>query len=286
MTEDLRTRTLRRLTLAGGGHVSAASGLVCESGRAWVIGDDLLHLACFRDGRSPGRTEALLPGSLPADADARKAAKPDFECLFAWRGGLVALGSGSRPNRGTGVLRDRRGVCRAFALEPLHAPLRQRLGAINVEGAFVQDGRFVLLHRGVDGGAPNALVSWPEAVWTALVSGRASTLPAPTLRMIELGRLDGVMLAFTDATPLADGRWLFAAAAEATRDSCADGAVAGSVIGHVDAQGRVHMRRVHGRHKIEGLAARAAPGGGLQLAMVTDDDDPSQPARLLTAHWR
>jgi len=284
-TPALRTTTLRRLTLAGSGAVSAASGLVCEGGRAWVIGDDLLHLACFADAASPGRLQRLLPGELPADAAARKAAKPDFECLFAWRGALVALGSGSRPNRGTGVVRDRRGHCRAFDLEPAYAPLRARLGAINIEGAFVQTDRFVLLHRGVDGASPNAIAAWPAEVLATLVAGTADALPAPKLREVNLGRLDDVMLAFTDATPLADGRWLFAAAAEATRDSYADGAVAGSVVGLVDRGGRMQMRRIEGRHKIEGLAAHPALDGGLHLAMVTDNDDPSQPAWLLGAHW-
>lgn len=286
MPDALRTTLLRRLTLTGGGRLSAASGLVCEGGRAWVIGDDLLHLARFDGIAAPGRVHRVLPGTLPAEHEARKAAKPDFECLFAWRGGLVALGSGSRANRCTGVARDQRGVRRIFDLEPVYAPLRARLGSINIEGAFVQDGRFVLANRGVDGATPNAIASWPDAVFAALVAGRASSIAPPALRTVDLGRQDGVALAFTDATPLADGRWLFAAAAEATRDSYADGAVAGSVIGLVDAQGRVQMRRVHGRHKIEGLAARIAPGGGLQLAMVTDNDDPSQPASLLTAHWR
>jgi hypothetical protein len=285
MPDALRTTLLRRLTLTGGNPLCAASGLVCEGGRAWVIGDDLLHLACFDGAAAPGRVHRLLPGTLPADRKARKAAKPDFECLFAWRGGVVALGSGSRPNRGTGVARDRRGAHRPFDLEPLYAPLRERLGEINIEGAFVQDGRFVLANRGTDGATPNAVASWPEAVLAAVVSGHVSTIAPPALRTIDLGRLDGVALAITDATPLADGHWLFAAAAEATRDSYLDGAVVGSVVGHVDAQGRMQVRRVRGRHKIEGLAAQAAADGSLRLAMVTDNDDPSQPASLLTAHW-
>lgn len=287
MTDSpLHTRTLRRLTLAGGGHLSAASGLVCEGGRAWVIGDDLLHLACFADAASPGRQERLLPGELPAGAKARKAAKPDFECLFAWQGALVALGSGSRPTRGTGVVRDEPGSWRAFDLAPLHAPLRERLGKINIEGAFVQGDRFVVLNRGVDGGAPNAIASWPAAALVALVAGQADALPAPALREVHLGRQGGVMLSFTDATPLADGRWLFAAAAEAARDSYADGKVVGSVVGHVDADGRIQMRRVPGKQKVEGVAARPMPDGGLQLAMVTDADDPARPASMLTATWR
>jgi hypothetical protein len=285
MSDALRPTLLRRLTLAGGAPLAAASGLVCEGGRAWVIGDDLLHLACFADATSAGRTEALLPGVLPADAKARKAAKPDFECLFTWRGGLVALGSGSRPNRRTGVARDRRGARRAFDLEPLHAALRARLGAINIEGAFVQAGRFVVANRGAEGGAPNAIASWPEAVLAAVVAGRTARVPAPALLTPDLGRLGGVMLAFTDATPLADGAWLFAAAAEDKRGSYADGAVLGSVIGHVDADGRVKMRRVHGRRKVEGIAARVSADGALDLALVTDDDDPSLPASMLAARW-
>jgi len=277
----LPVEALRPLTLARGAHVSAASGLVCADGRVWVIADDLLHLACFRSLAAPGRLTRLLPGRLPAAAAARKAAKPDFECLFAWRGGLVALGSGSRPQRETGVWITPQGV-RRFDLAPLYRPLRERLGAINIEGAFVQDGQWVLLQRGVAGGAPNAVARWPVEVLKRLVAGALDNTPPYALREMPLGTLDGVALAFTDGTALEGGHWLFTAAAEDTRDSYLDGACRGSLVGLVDPRGRTQAQwRLPGRAKVEGIAAQRLDDGSLGLALVTDADDPTQPAWLL-----
>lgn len=281
----LAVEALRPLTLARGAHVSAASGLVCADGRAWVIADDLLHLACFRDARRPGTLQRLLPGRLPREAAARKAAKPDFECLFAWRGGLVALGSGSRPRRETGLWVTPRGVQR-FDLGPVYAPLRERLGAINIEGAFVQAGHWVLLQRGVAGGAPNAVIRWPLKVLERLIAGRQGTTAPDSLHELRLGAIDGVALAFTDGCMLDTGHWLFTAAAEDTRDSYLDGACRGSVVGLVDPQGRVlAQRQVPGLAKVEGVAAQRDSQGALLLALVTDADDPAQPAWLLRTRW-
>ncbi len=281
----LTIEALRPLTLARGAHVSAASGLVCADGRAWVIADDLLHLACFRDLASPGELRRLLPGRLPREPGARKAAKPDFECLFAWRGGLVALGSGSRPQRETGVWITPRGVQR-FDLASVYAPLRERLGAINIEGAFVQDGQWALLQRGVAGGAPNAVARWPLQVLEHLIAGTRDMVAPHSLHEMPLGTLDGVALAFTDGSALEAGHWLFTAAAEDTRDSYLDGDCRGSVVGLVDPNGRVLLqRRLPGRAKVEGIAAQRNGEGSLQLALVTDGDDPAQPAWLLRARW-
>lgn len=281
----LAVEALRPLTLARGAHVSAASGLVCADGRVWVIADDLLHLACFRSLAGAGHLQRLLPGRLPAEAAARKAAKPDFECLFAWRGGLVALGSGSRPQRETGVWITPHGVHR-FDLAPVYRPLRERLGAINIEGAFVQDAQWVLLQRGVAGGAPNAVARWPIDVLERLIAGTLDTAAPRALREMPLGTLDGVALAFTDGTALEGGHWLFTAAAEDTRDSYLDGACRGSVVGLVDPRGRVQLqRRLPGRAKAEGIAAQRLDDGSWCLALVTDADDPAQPAWLLRTRW-
>ena len=99
--------------------------------------------------------------------------------------------------------------------------------------------------------------------------------------MAELGFLDGVALGFTDASPMpfaeSGGRMAFAAAAEDTDNAYDDGACAGSVVGVLEADGRVVcMERVQGTHKIEGLVVTSSG-----LLMVADPDDPSQRAPLL-----
>jgi hypothetical protein len=120
----LQARTIQSLLInpadhpRGKAYLSAASGLVRVRQRLFVVADDELHLAMFEEPSSAADSPApavgtllqLLDGKLPKDAGKRKKAKPDFECLAALpplpgcpAGALLALGSGSRPNRETGV---------------------------------------------------------------------------------------------------------------------------------------------------------------------------------------
>lgn len=292
----LRLHRLCRLRFRDGRPLAAASGLVCEAGRVFVVGDDALHLGVFTHPAHPGERHRLLPGTLPTDPPARKRAKPDFEALLRWRGGLLALGSGSKaaPREravAVGLTPDGRPQgAQGFSLTPLYERLRERLGLLNIEGAAVQGGRLLLLQRGNAGGLGNALISLPAAVLERLQAGAAPTLRGLQVRPMLLGDLDGVPLGLTDVadpaegSALPNGEWLFSAAAEATDDAVNDGAVTGSVIGWADATGRVLRRwRVPGRLKVEGLDAHRAADGRWWVAMVTDADDPAQPAPLLRA---
>ncbi len=130
---SLTFREVRQLLLAPGEHprglrfLSAASGLVRVGDWFYVVADDELHLGVFPvDSAAPLRLVRLLDGALPAGAKQRKAAKPDLESLLVLPatagspgGALLALGSGSRPNRRIGALLglDERG-------EPLGAARR------------------------------------------------------------------------------------------------------------------------------------------------------------------
>jgi hypothetical protein len=296
MPDDLlHPQTLCQLRFADGEPLAAASGLVCTAGRVFVVGDDALHLGVFNHPAQPGRRHRLLAGALPREAKARKQAKPDFEALLRWQGGLLALGSGSKAEpreRAVALPLSRGGVpgaARVFSLAPLYTRLRAELGGLNIEGAMLQD-EHLLLQRGNAGERGNALLRLPAAVLDRLQAGGEPDLRSLRVQPMPLGDLNGVPLGLTDACPLVGGRvgeWLFSAAAEATEDAVNDGAVTGSVIGWADAQGRMLRRwRLPGRLKVEGLDAKQAPDGAWQVAMVTDADDPAQPARLLRAVLR
>ena len=101
----------------GRAHLSAASGLVRSGTNLYVVADDDLHLGVFGEAGIaaapplPGHLLRLLDGDLPQEKALRKKAKPDFETLThlpplpgCAGGALLALGSGSLPNRETGVL--------------------------------------------------------------------------------------------------------------------------------------------------------------------------------------
>ena len=94
-------------------YLSAASGLVRVQEQLYVVADDEHYFAVFdaRAPEAPGRLIRLFAGELPKGQKKRKARKPDVEALARLpalpdcpSGALLALGSGSRPNRNAGVL--------------------------------------------------------------------------------------------------------------------------------------------------------------------------------------
>lgn len=305
---------IRNLTLdpaqhpRGLAHLSAASGLVRVRQRLYVVADDELHLGVFEEQAAsgaagtdcaPGTLVRLLEGDLPRDKGPRKKAKPDLETLAQLpplpgcpAGALLALGSGSKPQRETGVLvgLDVQGIpngrMACVDLAPLYAPLRKRFDDLNIEGAFVLSGDFLLLHRGNKGDARSACIRFD---WNLIAPWLAGLQPKPpsakSVQLMALGDVNGVPLGFTDGTALRGGAWAFCAVAENTDDSYHDGCCVGSAIGIVAPDGQ--LRQLHlleGAPKVEGLAAQAL-GTGLDsdwvFTLVTDPDAPHTPAQLL-----
>jgi hypothetical protein len=295
---------LRQLSLAAGEHprgltfLSAASGLVRVGDRFYVVADDELHLGVFAVGSTaPLRLVRLFEGELPAGAKKRKAVKPDLEALLALPataespgGTLLALGSGSRPNRCIGALLgldergEPQGAARAVDLAPLYAGLATHVAALNIEGAFceAEGDALVLLQRGA-GDRANAAIRFDLAQTMAWLAGRAQAPQPRRVDSFDLGAVDGVALAFTDGAALPDGAWLFSAVAEQSDNSYDDGACRGAAIGIVDRNGT--LRALHALTptcKVEGVEA-SVDGDTVHLTMVTDADDPECPALLGTA---
>jgi hypothetical protein len=277
--------------------VSAASGLVQLGDRLIVAADDELALAVYAaaDAR-PLERVALWPGTLPDQHAARKQAKPDLEALaYVDALGLLALGSGSRPTRqrgacvpvgAGGVLLPER-ITR-FDLAPLHAGLADELGGageLNLEGAATSGALLRLFQRGNGAAGVNAIVDLDLAGVRVAVDGGAAWTPAlvRAIHRVALPPLDGVALGFTDASPLPDGRIVFAAAAEAGGDTYADGACAGSAVGILDGARVVALHRLDTHAKLEGVHARVAADGTIDLLLVADADDPARLAGLYTA---
>ena len=308
--DTLHTHPLRRLSVEpshhprGAGFLSAASGLVCRHGRAYVIADDELHLTVFRDTTSPGQLHRVVAGELPAGRRARKKQKPDLETLLWWprarsktNGGasLLALGSGSRASRERAVLvvLDAHGEPTSAApqtidMAPLFTPLRERVGSLNIEGAFVLGDELVLLNRGLTDGRDNVALHYLLSDVQALIAGSTKALPPQQQRRIALPRIQGVSLTFTDGAALPgdrEGRWLFTAVAEDSEDSVADGDFLGAAVGLVDAQGTLlALRPLAPAAKVEGIDVQLSHGQ-MHLCLVTDADDPEVASMLLRARW-
>lgn len=298
----LRLRTLRELRLtepsAEGrpAHVASASGVVRRGDFAYVIGDDELFLGVFRLSAAdePGTLRRALAGELPLDQGSRADAKPDLEALTVLPpfgghpyGALFGLGSGSAPGRDRGFvwalesdgsLRD---TARPVDLAPLYRRLHDRLPNLNIEGASVIGDHLWLLQRGGGEQQPAGVVAELSLgrVMDSLQNDlRLDAHELTAMRAYDLGTLDGVVLTFSDATPLADELLVFTASAED-----ADGRISGSVVGTLDRHGEVQrLRTIDRRYKVEGVHA-SIDTGVVDFLFVCDQDDPNTASPLLSA---
>jgi len=277
--------------------VSAARGLVRLGLRLYVVADDENHLAMFdlRD-EGPGCTFRLFEGDLPQEHKVRKAVKPDLESLTHLPpssahpfGSLLAIGSGSRPNRQHAVLLHLdelgrpQGPLRTVDLAPLFAPLRRAFDDLNIEGAFLDGGEMCLLQRRNRLSPVNACIRFDGRIFQRWLLAGGPLPSATSINKFDLGVVEGVPLCFTDGAALPAGGWVFCAAAEDTRDSYADATCAGSAVGVISPFGELlRLEPLSLLCKAEGIAVEEN-GSTLELLLVTDADDRAVPASLLSA---
>jgi hypothetical protein len=275
-------------------HVSAASGVARRGDFVYVIGDDELHLGVFRlSSSAPGQLRRVLGGDLPDDHSERSSAKPDLEALTLLPpfpshpyGALLGLGSGSAPERSRGF------VCALAAdgslagepdeldIDPLYRLLREQVAELNIEGAATMGDRLWLLHRGTSQEGFNLVAELSlEQLMRSLRDDRClDAEELENIRRYDLGDIEGVELTFSDATPIADQLLVFTASAEGD-----DGHIRGSVVGTLGLDGSVQrLRTIDRRWKVEGVHA-TIDTGVLDFTFVCDQDDPAEPAPLLSA---
>ncbi|MBA2349532.1 MAG: hypothetical protein H0V81_14695 [Solirubrobacterales bacterium] len=276
--------------------MSSASGVVRRGDHVYVIGDELLELACFRlSDPGPGTLRKALAGELSADPGERAGQKADLEALTvlppvagAPFGTLLGLGSGSGPGRDRAFAwtltcdGGLAGEPRPIDLGPVYRLLGEQIDHLNVEGACVMGQRLWLLHRGNHSDTPNAVAELSLADVMESVHGDQTidVVELAAIRSYDLGELDGIEVTFSDATPLGDEVLVFTASAEAQDDS---DEIRGSVVGTIDVDGHVQrMRTIDRQHKVEGVHA-TLDTGVLDLLFVCDQDDPELVSPLLTA---
>ena len=159
---------------------------------------------------------------------------------------------------------------------------------LNLEGAGRHGDTVHWFNRGnLAAGVPSASVAVPLDGLVAAVLGRAdpARVPVGQPRVHELGEVEGVGLAVTDAVALPDGRILVSAAAEDTPNAVDDGPVVATALALLDGGEVVAVDpvpEIGGHvHKIEGLALREVRGDEVHLLAVVDDDDPDRPSAVL-----
>lgn len=280
-------------------HLSAASGLVQVGSRFYVVADDENHLGLFLiDGNDHGELIPLFSGDLPLELEERKAAKPDLEVLTLIPpskkfpdGALLALGSGSKEARHRGAIisfntRGDLGAVEIIDLAQLYHELKKEIGKINIEGAVIIEKDIILFQRGNKKNKLNATIRFPlKQFYQHALAGDKKTKHKLDLTVMphELGEIEGVLLCFTDATPLPDGTIIFTAAAENTSDAYLDGQCMGSIIGVINSAGNLHSTSTIDKLiKAEGIEAQLI-NDTIHLLLVTDADDASAPAQLYAA---
>jgi hypothetical protein len=301
----LRARKLRELTIdrqgPGRDYVSSASGLVRSREAIYVAADDERGLAVFPvSGDAPGRLVPFLPGELPTDSAQRKREKPDIEALALVPAeanvpgeALLALESGSKPNRRAGVLwhLDERGALagdpQRLDLTDLYLGLEAEIPDLNIEGATVTGEHLLLFQRGNGPAGVNATITLDLAT---VVSGLRDRVMSPAavlgIRRHDLGEADGVRLCFSDATALTGAGVLFTAVAEGGDDTYHDGPCTGAAVGCLTTTGDLDwIEQLDPTAKVEGIEAHQT-AAGTELLLVADPDDPDTAAPLLTAMLR
>jgi len=289
---------VRQLRFDDGLPVTAASG-VAPLGDGWLIAqDDAVFAAWARAG-------SVLPVPLfpPVDGHVRfseaagtKHLKPDLEvaCPAEVDGapGVLLLGSGSGPRRMRGVLvrlQEGHPHARIADLAPLYSRVAELLDVtmdqLNLEGASRHDATVRWFNRGnLAAGVPSASVdvALDALVAAVLGLGDPASIPIGRPTVYDLGDVDGVGLAVTDAIALPDGRVLVSAAAEDTPNAVDDGPVVATALALIDGETVLAVEpipEVNGHvHKIEGLALRSTDGAQAHLLAVVDDDDPDVPS--------
>jgi hypothetical protein len=289
------------LRFADGSPVRAASA-IAPYGDGWLVAqDDSTHACRLRDG--VGTPVRLLPAvdghEVFAEAEGTKHLKPDLESACVVPGGLLLLGSGSTPARMRSVLLgpvDRPDPL-VSDLSSLYARVGSALGVavdeLNLEGACVIGGRVRWFQRGrPSGGLPTASVDLELTALLDVVSRRADPgrMEVGDAWAYDLGEVDGVGLAVTDAVSPGDRTVLVSAAAEDSPNAYDDGPVVGAALALL--RGREvldvgHLEPVAGGvPKIEGLAVLDWKASGGRLLATVDQDDPALASLLLTLDVR
>ena len=284
-----------------GSRVRSASA-IAPFGDGWLVAqDDATHAAWWRPGGvTPVRVlEAVDGHEVFSEAEGTKHLKPDFEaaCEVTVDGdsAVVLLGSGSTPARMRASLVRVLNHGTDFdvvALDPLYHRVAEVLGIgvdlLNLEGACRTGKTFRWFNRGnLTAGLPSASVDLDVAELVAALT--ASLAPeevkVANRRVYDLGDVDGVGLAVTDAVALPDGRVLLSAAAEDTPNAIDDGPVVGTAVALVHGDDPLAIAQLDAPdgtvHKVEGLGLREVRDDGVRLVAVVDADDPLIPSAQL-----
>jgi hypothetical protein len=265
--------------------VHAGSGLTWHDGHLVAVQDHALSAGRI-DPRT-GKTQLIVFDAEddPPSPDAR----PDFEAaVTADDGRVYILGSGSAETRRRIARLDfARHEVALISAPRFYEVVEQALGRTPcIEGAVLRGDVLRLFHRGSDARTdPSATVDLPAS---SLDGSGARSLSTTTF---DLGSLDGVPFAFTDAAGFDDGRILYTAVASKGHSAHTEGVPLGVAVGVLDDTGArwTLLWEADGRPSNRGVEGVALDPGGESGWLITDpvrDEAPAVLCRLkLQGDW-
>jgi len=285
----------RELNIANGdgkpGHLSAASGVVKLGNRVFVVADDEYNLAEFSldNPNQPGILHRLVPEATQLFRDETVVPRSEFESLiylepefFPPNGALLAIPSGSSPDRYSGVLINLSETGQPITAKEvdfsgLYRTLAYQLKDLNIEGAVCGPNKVYFFQRGNNKASRNAIIELYRDRFIDCLRyfHSVESIAVSSITDCELGDIDGNRLGFTDAAALADGRVVFTAAAEK------NGSCSGFAIGLLNGSLEVsRLKKFEKRPKLEGIFAESTTPP--LLWMIFDNAQPDQPSTLFT----
>lgn len=282
------------LRLDDGSPVRAASAVARFGDGLLVAQDDATHGAWVRDGTVTA--VRILPAVQGLDvfeeAAGTKHLKPDLEaaCELTVDGepSVLLLGSGSTPARMRSSLMrlvDGEPVSVVTDLSLLYASVAHALDVdpeeLNMEGACVVGDAVRWFQRGLpSAGIPTASVDLELRSLLAAVGQGADVSAVAVTRPVhyDLGGIEGVGLAVTDAVFLHGQSILVSAAAEDAPNARDDGPVVGAALALLDGdlvRDMAGLPDVEGQApKVEGLSVLDRDDASVRVLATVDADDP------------
>lgn len=278
--------------------VGAASGLVYQPDRLWLISDSSSFLYDYQMATQTLAKHALV--SQAADHIEKKN-KFDLEVICQKDQQLYVFGSGSTAKRQILFCCDISNLDKPDqAIERLDlSTLYQQFRLIaqladdelNIEGVIYQASpqqadRWVFLQRGNGATANNGLFVLSDVTFCGLVPPKIQSEPSHTLNAhriepsadikfypVKLPAISQVESGFTDGYLLAD-KLYFLAAAEDTTSTYLDGAVLGSLFGCIDLTNFELQWSfiISSEHKFEGLTLAQQSDQQLVFLLCEDND--------------
>jgi hypothetical protein len=233
---------------------------------------------------------------MKINSEERKAKKPDLEALTLLPAShssnqmLLAIGSGSKPNRCRGALvpidssGNISGLIEPIDLSNLYSYLQDQIGTLNIEGATFNNKDLVFFQRGNTKNNINASIRLSlDDFYCLLKNPYRQGIPKIQITHYDLGHIEKIPYCFTDASSLSNGDIIFTASAEDTDNAYLDGKCLGSVIGIISTQNEItFLEPIDRKIKLEGIAAEII-GNQIKVILVSDADNPNIPASLYSA---